>query len=102
MPEGLNDHLVEFPEGFYDMARWPERLPAGHQMRVTKEQYVLMKGSDPSVTLVSVGPDPEVVRRMVEAARQEKQSETEDWQPVGWYKAQLSKDPEIKEYFENG
>lgn len=100
MPEGLNDHLVEFPEGFYDMQKWPERLPVGHQMRVTKEQYVLMKGSDPSVQLVSVGPDPETVRRIVEAARKERAEEV-DWKPVGWYKAQLSKDPAVKEYLAN-
>ena len=108
MPAGLLDHEILVEEGFYDMQRYPERIPAGKKLRVTKEQYVLMKGSDPnSIQLLSVGPDPDTLARIIADAKAEKTEEKEvvvqgsnlveeaDWQPVGWYKAQLMKDKDL-------
>ena len=96
MDEGLKDHEIMVEEGFYDMQRWPERIPAGTKMRVTAAQYRLMKGSDPnSIQLLSVSPPPDALQRIVEAARAEKAKEVQDWQPEPWYKAQLMKDKDL-------
>ncbi len=142
----VKDHKILVEKGFYDFNKWPVRIAAGTKMRVTKEEYNLMKGSDPdSIQLEGVSPPPEIVQAIVEAARKEKRAKTqvsdpleelliaeeetqvsafeviadvlefeptedyqaaldadgdtlvdppediEEWEPIGWYKAQLSK-----------
>jgi hypothetical protein len=137
----VKDHEIMVESGFYDFNKYPERIQAGTKMRVTKSQFMLMKGSDPdSIILLGVSPPADLLKAIVESARAEKaerdaleqdenppmrdateEEETqeaefeptpeyqqaldedgdtlvdppedeEDWQPVGWYKAQLSKD----------
>lgn len=117
MPEQLKDHEIELESGFYDFQRYPERIAAGTKMNVTADQYKLMKGSDPdSVQLIRVGPPKSMIENMVKAAREEKAlkaelaelkadledelaelDEPEDWEPIGWYKAQLSKNGGLDE-----
>ena len=68
----IQDHLVHFPEGFYDMNRYPERIEQGGKRLVTKLQYQQMRNSDGSVELVRIQPPVDVLQRLVVKAREEK------------------------------
>ena len=92
----IKDHLVRCDEGFYDMQRYPERIAHGSKVLVTRTQYRQMKNSDPSIQLIKIQPPVDVLTRLVASAKaehDEKKSITEepDWQPIGWYAAQLAK-----------
>jgi hypothetical protein len=106
MTDQIKDHVVLFERRFHDLGKWPTAIKQGTEIRMTKAQYRLMKGSDPDgVQLVEVSAPPGVLERIFAAAQAEKDAEkeaelvkefpggnlVEDWQPIGWYKAQLSK-----------
>lgn len=75
----VKTHVVLFEKRFLDFNKWPEEIPLGTQMRLTKSQYQLLKGSDPdAVTLVEVSTPPEVLERIFAAARAEKAAEILD------------------------
>lgn len=98
MAEEVRDHVICAVEGFFDFGKYPEILNPGDTATVTRQQYILMKGSDPSVELVRIQPPTDILKRIVQAARDEVAAEKEqvadpevEWKPVGWYKAQLMK-----------
>jgi hypothetical protein len=106
MTDQIKDHVVLFERRFHDLGKWPTTIKQGTEIRMTKAQYRLMKGSDPDgVQLVEVSAPPGVLERIFAAAQAEKDAEkeaelvkefpggreVEDWQPIGCYKAQLSK-----------
>ena len=103
----VQDHLVHFPEGFYDMNRYPERIEQGGKRLVTKLQYRQMRNSDGSVELIRIEPPVDVLQRLVGKARKEKAAQVADpleellvepvadepdWQPAPHYKGMLNKD----------
>jgi hypothetical protein len=104
----IADHEVYFPEGFYDMNRWPERIEGGGKRTVTRSQFRQMSNSDPTVELRRIVVPQDILQRLVSKAREEKAAkvlvgmktaaseesivrEIIEWQPIGWYKGQLKR-----------
>ena len=83
--------IVDCPTGFQDQKILAQGVRPGGTVEVTPDQFRQMKQSNPYVTIVD--------RRLIlnEGALAKIKGEIEEYKPIGWYAAQLAKEPKEEE-----
>ncbi len=82
---------VVCPNGFSDMRIIKTVINAGDSVYVTEAQFKQMKQSNPYVY------EQDRKLKLNPGAKEKMQPQAEEWAPVGWYAAQLAKEPKEEE-----
>ena len=82
---------VACPNGFSDMRIIKTVIKAGDSVDVTEAQFKQMKQSNPYVYVE------DRKLKLNPGAKEKMKGEVEEWSPIGWYAAQLAKEPKEEE-----